>query len=407
MQKTHKLVVIGGGAAGFFAAITAAENNPHLKVTILEQGIDVLGKVRISGGGRCNVTHACFDPKELIKFYPRGSKELLGSFYRFDCASTVDWFTQKGVALKTENDGRIFPVSDDSATIIDCLMQSAKQLGITILKQAKVIRFETKPSLRIFFNEACLEVDYILVASGSNPTLWKLLEKAGHSILTPVPSLFTFTIKDELIKGLEGISLPDCTVKISNTKYEARGPVLITHWGLSGPGILKLSAFAAIELAAYNYQFPVYVNWINREKEDATNILAEAKIQHAKKNIGNFSPFDIPSRFWNSLLNILSINPSKKYADTTKEELQKIAVTLTTCLLNVSGKSTHKEEFVTAGGIALKEVDFKTMESKIVPGLFFSGEVLDIDAVTGGFNFQAAWTTGYIAGSSIAEKSLA
>ncbi len=403
MIKKRKLIVIGGGAAGFFGAITAAENNPELHIIILEQGNEVLGKVKISGGGRCNVTHACFDVKELIKFYPRGSKELLGSFYRFNCENTVDWFEGRGIDLKTEEDGRIFPVTDDSQTIVDCLVDEANRLGIKIIRQAKVMHVEMGMPFTVMCNNEKLTADQLLIASGSNPTIWRAL-KDSHNIIPPVPSLFSFHIKNELLKELEGISFKNVTVRLNNTKIETGGPMLITHWGLSGPAILKLSAFAAIELAALNYQFSITVNWINSKTDTVKEILSQAKLQQSKKNAGNFVPFEIPGRFWKRILLILKIDEGKKYADLTGDEIGKISTLLTQCNLEVNGKSTNKEEFVTAGGISLKEVDFKTMESKNVPGLYFAGEVLNIDGVTGGFNFQAAWTTGYIAGNSIADS---
>ncbi|MDB5228546.1 MAG: hypothetical protein JWN78_2739 [Bacteroidota bacterium] len=405
MIKKKKLVVIGGGAAGFFGAISAAESNPDLDIIILEQGNEVLGKVKISGGGRCNVTHACFDVKELIKFYPRGSKELLSPFYHFSCENTVDWFEQRGINLKTEEDGRIFPVTDDSQTIVDCLVNEAQRLGVKIVKQAKVMNIETGSPFKVMCNDEELTADQLLIASGSNPTIWRAL-KNTHTIITPVPSLFSFHIKNDLLKELEGISFKNVTVRLNNSKIETAGPMLITHRGLSGPAILKLSAFAAIELAAVNYKFSISVNWINIQTDKAKDILLQTKLQQSKKNAGNFVPFEIPARFWKRILGILKIEETKKYADLSGDETSKISALLTNYVLEVNGKSTNKEEFVTAGGISLKEVDFKTMESKIIPGLYFAGEVLNIDGVTGGFNFQSAWTTGYIAGNSIADLDL-
>jgi predicted Rossmann fold flavoprotein len=404
MQNKKTLVVIGGGAAGFFAAIKAAEQNPNLNVVILEQGNEVLGKVKISGGGRCNVTHACFDVKELIKFYPRGSKELLGPFYRFSCEHTVEWFENRNVKLKTEEDGRMFPVSNLSQTIIDCLVEQTKALNIDIIKQAKVMRVDLQDIFHVYYNEKNIPADFLLMASGSNNTIWNLLKIMGHEIIPPVPSLFTFNIKSELINGLEGITISSIQCNIIDTKISTHGAVLITHTGLSGPAILKLSAFGARLLHEINYQFNLKINWINQTTDEALQHLKNEKENQAKKQLSNFSPFDIPNRFWLKVLETNKIKANKLVADLNKNELQQIAHTLTQTILKVHSKNTNKEEFVTAGGIALKEVDFKTMESKLIPNLFFAGEVLNIDAVTGGFNFQAAWTTGFIAGESIAGK---
>lgn len=405
MQIKKILAVIGGGAAGFFAAITAAENNPDLKVIILEQGNEVLGKVKISGGGRCNVTHACFDVKELVKFYPRGHKELLGPFYRFNTEHTIQWFEYRGVELKTEADGRMFPVSDSSQSIMDCLIETATAYDIKIIKQAKVMRLDVADSFQIYFNDRALNADYLLIASGSSNTIWQQLKKLGHEIIEPVPSLFTFNIRHELIKGLEGISFQQVSLSLKEAKIETQGALLITHTGLSGPAILKLSAFAARLLNEKKYQFELMINWIDSSTDEAMLRLKSEKDIQAKRQASNFSPFELPQRFWLKVLEVNGIPANKLVADLSRNELQNIANALTKCVLKVHSKNTNKEEFVTAGGISLKEVDFKTMESKLIPNLFFAGEVLDIDAVTGGFNFQAAWTTGFIAGSSLAEKA--
>lgn len=405
MQIKKILAVIGGGAAGFFAAITAAENNPDLKVIILEQGNEVLGKVKISGGGRCNVTHACFDVKELVKFYPRGHKELLGPFYRFNTEHTIQWFEYRGVELKTEADGRMFPVSDSSQSIMDCLIETATAYDIKIIKQAKVMRLDVADSFQIYFNDRELKADYLLIASGSSNTIWQQLKKLGHEIIEPVPSLFTFNIRHELIKGLEGISFQQVSLSLKEAKIETQGALLITHTGLSGPAILKLSAFAARLLNEKKYQFELMINWIDSSTDEAMLRLKSEKDIQAKRQASNFSPFELPQRFWLKVLEVNGIPANKLVADLSRNELQNIANALTKCVLKVHSKNTNKEEFVTAGGISLKEADFKTMESKLIPNLFFAGEVLNIDAVTGGFNFQAAWTTGFIAGSSLAEKA--
>ena len=407
MNIPKKLVVIGGGAAGFFGAIKAAESNPNLVVTILEQGNDILGKVLISGGGRCNVTNACLEPSELVKFYPRGEKELLAPFMQFNCQHTMQWFEQRNVKLKIEADGRIFPISNRSQTIIDCLYNTAIENNITIIKQAKVFTIQKEDSFIISYNKnEELTADYLLVTSGSSQLIWQLLENLGHTIVKPVPSLFTFNSKAEILKGLEGIVLKDTIVKINQEKITQSGAILITHTGLSGPAILKLSAFAAHALFDCNYQFQLLINWINETNQDCLEFFKQQKSIHHKKQLKNFNIYELPNRFWLKVLEVNKINIEKIAADLSKQEIQQIATTLTQTIIEVISKNTNKEEFVTAGGIHLKEINFKTMESKKIPNLYFAGEVMNIDAVTGCFNFQAAWTTSYIAGSSIAINSL-
>ena len=407
MNIPKKLVVIGGGAAGFFGAIKAAESNPNLVVTILEQGNDILGKVLISGGGRCNVTNACLEPSELVKFYPRGEKELLAPFMQFNCQHTMQWFEQRNVKLKIEADGRIFPISNRSQTIIDCLYNTAIENNITIIKQAKVFTIQKEDSFIISYNKnEELTADYLLVTSGSSQLIWQLLENLGHTIVKPVPSLFTFNSKAEILKGLEGIVLKDTIVKINQEKITQSGAILITHTCLSGPAILKLSAFAAHALFDCNYQFQLLINWINETYQDCLEFIKQQKTIHHKKQLKNFNIYELPNRFWLKVLEVNKINIEKIAADLSKQEIQQIATTLTQTIIEVISKNTNKEEFVTAGGVHLKEIHFKTMESKKIPNLYFAGEVMNIDAVTGGFNFQAAWTTSYIAGSSIAINSL-
>ncbi|MBP6660853.1 MAG: NAD(P)/FAD-dependent oxidoreductase [Chitinophagales bacterium] len=403
MENRKKLVIVGGGAAGFMAAITLAEAQQNIDIIILEQGNEVLGKVRISGGGRCNVTHACYDVKELVKFYPRGNKELLSPFFQFNCEHTIDFFESKNVTLKTEDDGRIFPTTDDSMTIVNCLKNEATKLGIKIILQAKVMQISIAEKFEINYNNTILKADYLLIASGSNNTIWNSLKSLKHTIIEPVPSLFTFNTKNNLFRELSGISVPNTQIKIKETSIETTGILLITHTGLSGPVILKLSAFGARFLAEKNYQFSILINWINESKDKAINELNAIKIEHSKKAIQNFSPYKLANRFWKNCLLELNIDTDKQWANLNKNELHSIADFLTNCEINIQSKSTNKDEFVTAGGVALNEVDFKTMQSKIVPNLYFAGEVLDIDAVTGGFNFQAAWTTGFIAGNNIGE----
>ncbi len=400
-----KVVVVGAGAAGFFAAINCAEKNPDYQVTILEKSPKFLAKVKISGGGRCNVTHACFEARQLAKNYPRGEKQLTGPFTRFNPTHTIDWFESRGVELKTEEDGRMFPASNTSQTIVNCFWNEARRLGIKVEMQCgveSIARAGDKWSLET--SSGYISADAVIVTTGGTLQVWKLLQRLGHTIVEPVPSLFTFNIKDERIKGLEGVSVPNAQVKIKDSKLSAEGPLLITHWGLSGPGVLKLSAWGARELAAINYQFDIEVNWLGTK---TTSQLIEAlknyKQQHPKQTIGKNNLFGIPMRLWLSLLTASAgvVVLNQNFADLSNKTIESIATMLTASQFKVNGKSTFKEEFVTAGGVDLNEVDFKTMQSKLFPNLYFAGEVLDIDAVTGGFNFQAAWTTAWIAAQSV------
>ncbi len=400
---------MGGGAAGFFAAIEAAKKAPDARIAILERGKEVLQKVKISGGGRCNLTHACFDPTELIQFYPRGSKELLGPFHRFAPGDTLDWFESRGVATKIEADGRVFPQSDLSQSVISCLSYEARKLGIQVLLQQNV-RSITPPSqsASLWKITTALQTQFqaslLMLASGSNPTVWKLAKALGHKLVDPVPSLFTFNIKHPILKGLQGLSIPMTYLHIPQTKLQAQGPALITHWGLSGPGILRLSAWGARILHQKGYQFPIEINWLG---EPSTDRVKEKLFQHkqhnSRKRLSSPNALSVPHRLWESIILHSKIQGSKRWADISSKELEKLTKILTETQFDVNGKSTFKEEFVTAGGIALKEVHFKRFESKIHPGLYFAGEVLDIDAITGGFNFQAAWTGGWIAGGAMAE----
>ena len=412
MNQNFDIIIVGGGAAGFFTAITIVEKNPKLKVAILERGSEVLSKVRISGGGRCNVTHACFEPNELVKYYPRGEKELRGPFHQFGVGDTVEWFNNHGVELKIEEDGRMFPVSNSSQTIIDCFLKATDKLGIKVLTGQSV--------QSIFKKDDCWKIDtqnenYIteklILATGSNPKIWGMLQTFDHAIVNPVPSLFTFNIKDPRIAELPGVSAM-VSVKVKDTKLASTGPLLITHWGMSGPAILKLSAWGARILFEKNYQFTIVVNWLNDvDTDDAEKILKDLKQVHAKKGVSNKSPFDLPSgqygstrlsnRLWESLVLASNISSATKWADLSKIQLQNLANQLTNSSFQVNGKSTFKEEFVTAGGIDLKGINFKTMESKLHNNLYFAGEIVNIDAVTGGFNFQNAWTTGFILAKSL------
>lgn len=404
-------LVIGGGAAGFFAAIRAAECNPSVKVIILEKGRDVLQKVKVSGGGRCNVTHACFDPRELVKNYPRGSKALHGPFSRFQPGDTIGWFEQRGVKLKIEEDGRMFPVTDSSQTIINCLLHAAEKAGVKVLTGENVQQISPSTSPGGAWSVASqsgtvFQTKKLLIATGSSPRIWELIRVLGHSIVPAVPSLFTFNIKDPRIAGLMGLSVPSATVQVLGEKLKATGPLLITHWGMSGPGILRLSAWGARILAEKNYKFDIEINWKNSTVEELVEEMNDMKLASPKKFIAAQCPFPtLPRRLWESLVAASGIPSDLRWADLSKEKLRKLATELGAGRYQVNGKSTFKEEFVTAGGVDLDEVNFKNFESKIHPGLHFAGEVLDIDAITGGFNFQAAWTGGWLVGSSVNETA--
>jgi len=402
MNQNFDIIIVGGGAAGFFTAINIVEKNPKLKVAILERGSEVLSKVRISGGGRCNVTHACFEPNELVKFYPRGEKELRGPFHQFCSGDTVEWFSNHGVELKIEDDGRMFPVSNSSQTIIDCFLQATQKLGITVLTGQSVQSIFKKDNFwKIETQNENYITEKLILATGSNPKIWEMLQTFGHAIVNPVPSLFTFNIKDTRIKELPGVSAI-VSIKVKDSKLTSTGPLLITHWGMSGPAILKLSAWGARILFEKNYQFTIFVNWLNDiDTDDAEKILKDLKQEHAKKAVSKKSPFDFPNRLWESLVLASNIQEETKWADLSKIQLQNLANQLTNSSFQVNGKSTFKEEFVTAGGIDLKEINFKTMESKLHKNLYFAGEIVNIDAVTGGFNFQNAWTSGFILANAL------
>ncbi len=406
ITATHKnIIIIGGGAAGFFTAINCAISCPDASILILERGKDVLTKVRISGGGRCNVTHAEFVPKELSKKYPRGEKELLGPFHTFMTGDTIAWFEERGVDLKIEEDGRMFPVSNTSTTIIDCFLKEANHYGIDVYKNHSVQKIEKQEeNWFIETSKNNFTCDTLVMATGSNPKVWKLLKHLGHTITPAVPSLFTFNSKDTRIKDLMGLS-KEASVEIVGTKLRSEGPLLITHWGLSGPGILKLSAWGARELAAMNYHFTIKVNWLLYESsEDVLKKLQAFKHAFAKQSPHTYAQFDIPKRLWQSLLTASGITEITKWADLTKQQLVSLSNELTEGLYEIKGKSTFKEEFVTAGGVDLKEIHFKTFESKIHQHLYLAGEVLNIDAITGGFNFQNAWTGGYMISQAIVNK---
>lgn len=414
MNKTvdFDVIIIGGGAAGFFAAINLANERPDYQIVILERGMEVLSKVRISGGGRCNVTHAAFVPNELVKNYPRGEKELKGPFHTFCAGDTIDFFEKRGITLKIEEDGRMFPVTDSSETIVDCFTKEAEKLGVKVYTGFSVKNFKYENEhWQIESNDNSLRCDKLLVCTGSNPKIWGLLEKVGHTIVPPVPSLFTFNCKDARIKGLAGVST-HASVKViatlqknvkSNQHFIAEGPLLITHWGMSGPAILKLSAWAARELSACNYHFSIEVNWLsNSSFEECFLALQEFRREMSKKRVGVSKAFELPKRLWSSLVKFCGVVEEKRWADMTNNDLKCLAEALIRSTFQIRGKSTFKEEFVTAGGVALNEIDFRTYQSKKHPELYLAGEVINVDAVTGGFNFQNAWTGAYIAAKSMA-----
>jgi predicted Rossmann fold flavoprotein len=403
------IIIAGGGAAGFFAAIACKESNRSARVVLLEKSPELLAKVTISGGGRCNATHACFDPKILSTRYPRGGRELIGPFHRWQPRDTVEWFESRGVKLKTEPDGRMFPVTDKSSTIVSCLVREAENAGVEIRTQcgvAEATRREGGGFHLVLTDKQQMDCEGLLIATGGNQNSigHEIASSLGHEITPLVPSLFTFNIKDHRLEGLPGISVPNAEVEAPGTGLRQTGPVLITHWGLSGPAILKLSAWGARAFADRNYEFDLTVNWLSAIKRPALMAkLGETRSANQAKQIGAFSPVEIPSRLWKSLAAGAGVKPETKWASVSNQDIDRIADALHACRFRVSGKSMFKDEFVTCGGVNLREVDFRTMESKLCPGLYFAGEVLDIDGVTGGFNFQAAWTTGWIAGHAMAE----
>jgi len=405
-MNKKKLVVIGGGAAGFFCAVNAARLNPLLQVIILERSNKLLGKVRISGGGRCNVTHACYSIAEMIKKYPRGSSFLKKAFHHFFTADTIAWFEERGVKLKTEPDGRMFPVTDSSQTIIDCLMKEANRYGVEILMNREAVKLSTMNGKWLVFlkTQEVIEADFICIASGGypRPIQYDWVIKTGHHIEDPVPSLFTFNMPGNDIIALMGVSVENVTVKIIGTKLGEDGPLLITHWGMSGPAILKLSAWGARELAKCNWQFTIIINWVPEFNENSLRLkFQKLRFELASQKIINRNPFALPNRLWEYLVKKSGVKEELRWADLPAAAQNKLIKNLCAGQYAVNGKTTFKEEFVTAGGVALNEIDFNTMQSKKHPGLFFAGEIIDVDGITGGFNFQNAWTTGWIAATAI------
>lgn len=400
----EKIAIIGGGAAGYFLAANLGKDLGKQTV-IFEQAQSPLQKVRISGGGRCNVTHACFDPLDLVEFYPRGKKELLSVFYQFQPGDTMAWFEDKGVDLKIEDDNRIFPVSNSSLSIIECLLKEVEKnkVKVNFSDGVKSIN-KIENGYELETNSGIHQFEKVIVTTGSTPKFWKNLKSLGHKIIEPVPSLFTFNCKDPRIDGLMGISFETAEVKIKSDKLEAEGALLITHWGFSGPAILRLSAWGALALKQRSYKFDVEINFIQQSKEDVISLLNDKKNYDAKKSIYKYNPFDFPKRFWLSILSYCKIKEDLVFADLSKKHIDAIATELTEATYAINGKSTFKDEFVTAGGVDLKEVNFQTMESKLNPNLFFAGEVLNIDAITGGFNFQACWSEAFVISNKLKIK---
>lgn len=406
MNKT--LVVVGGGAAGFFCAINAARLRPDLKVILLEKTNKLLSKVRISGGGRCNVTHACFDVRELSTRYPRGTHFVRKAFHRFFTENTIEWFAARGVQLKTESDGRMFPVTDNSQTIVECLLREASRYNIDIRMQTAVEELTITEAAQFLLTtdkKQSLTADYVCIACGGYPksSMFDWLRAIGHTIEEPVPSLFTFNVPHHPITALMGVSVPDARVRISGSKLEQTGPVLITHWGFSGPAILRTSAWGARDLQQMNYHFTCQINWLGDKQE---HLLREEFQQYrherAAQKLVNKNPWQLPQRLWEFMLQQCEISPDTRWADLPARAQNKLIKELVNSEFSVTGKTTFKEEFVTAGGIKLSEIDPQTMMSRKLPRLFFAGEIMDVDGITGGFNFQHAWTSGWIAAHSIA-----
>lgn len=401
-SKEWDVIFIGGGAASFFAAIRFAGLVPQARVVIVERGKEFLQKVKISGGGRCNVTNIIQEPRLLAAHYPRGSRALIGPFHTFNSLDTIQWFEKRHVKIKAEEDGRMFPTTNSSATIVDCLVKETKHLGIEIITRENIQSISRLPSggWKLVGNNTTYESRFIFMGSGSNSRVWDLLKELGLDIIPAVPSLFTFNIKDDMLASLPGISMPAARVSIPKLKLEATGPLLITHWGLSGPAVLRLSAWGARALFDVNYEFEIQVEWM--PDMEISSMITNAREVDGKKKVMAYSIPQMPNRLWKGLVSRSGINEEKRWADLNKTEIRQFQDQLTACSFSVKGKSTFKEEFVTAGGVSLKEIDFKHFRLKKMPDLYLAGEVIDIDGITGGFNFQAAWTGGWIAGTSMA-----
>lgn len=407
-MKYYDIIIVGGGAAGYFTAINAAINNPKLSIGIVEQSKEVLNKVRISGGGRCNVTHACYDPKLLTTYYPRGGKELLGPFHVFGPAQSVEWFSRHGVTLKTESDGRMFPVTDSSETIIQAFKTLVRKYDIDVILQVKVKDFlclgdAEGPRFEVMAENAKFSSNSLMFATGSSPFIWDLLHRKGYEVIAPVPSLFTFNLPKHPITKLMGLSVPKAVVRLQGSKITTEGPLLITHWGLSGPAVLKASAWGASYLDDKNYECQVIVDWL---PEISKQEILDLRNEWAKKKVMANPAFGLPSRLWQFFVKEAITDIEKNWASLSKTEMAAIVSSLKESNFQMKGKTTFKEEFVTAGGVALRQINFKTFESKLHPGLYIAGETLNIDAVTGGFNFQAAWTGGYIAAQAMTSSDI-
>ena len=399
MQK--QLVIIGGGASGFFCAVNAAKINPNLKIRIVEKQSKVLQKVKVSGGGRCNVTNGIAQASLLIQKYPRGKNFLKKSFKHFTTTDTINWFEERGVKLKTEIDGRVFPISDSSQSIIDCLLNEVSKYKIELKIQTEIVSVEKIKDQFILEtkNDQRIIADYLYIASGGFPKIeqYDWMKKLGHKIDAPVPSLFTFNIPKHPINNLMGVVVENAICKIVGTKLEEQGPVLVTHWGFSGPAILRLSAWGALELQQKNYDFTIIINWLGIKESELRSNWNDLRNKQSHLQLKNKNPFGLPTRLWDFILHENEIDEATKWSELPSKEQNKLIHTLTTHTFQVKGKTTFKEEFVTCGGVELNEVDADTMQSKLVPNLFFGGEILNIDGITGGFNFQNAWTCGFVA----------
>jgi predicted Rossmann fold flavoprotein len=401
-QSAYDLVVVGGGAAGFFGAINAAQTNPGLRIIILEKTSKLLSKVKVSGGGRCNVAHQCSSPSELAHHYPRGQRQLKNLFHKFQATDTIAWFEAQGVKLKTEEDGRMFPVTDNSQTIIDCFLLAAETLGVKIETNAEVEKIEKTGDTFLVHTNDVITAQKILIATGgyNKKESYHWLTNLGHEIVNPIPSLFTFNDPAKEFTHLMGVAVPNGEVKIAGTKFSQKGAVLITHWGLSGPAVIKLSAWAAVYLHQQHYVFTALVNWTGLPEIEVRNLLMKLK-QENKKIVFNATQFELPKRLWEFLCAKAGIEERKIWSELSNKQINRLVELLYACPFNIKGKTTFKEEFVTCGGVALSEIDLQTMESKKVQGLFFAGEVLNVDGETGGFNFQSAWSTAWVAAQAI------
>lgn len=401
MKECKKVAIIGAGAAGYFAALSAAQHHPNAEVTLYEKTAKVLSKVKISGGGRCNVTHNCNELSELLKAYPRGGRKLKSIFYQFNSKDTVNWFKERGVAIKAEADGRMFPVSDQSQTIIDCLAAAADKqtIRLELSTGVKALKQEKEKWIIVLANQERV-YDNVIVTTGGNPkrSSFDWLAQQGHKIIPPVPSLFTFNMPEENITALMGVVAPHGKVSIAGTKIKTEGPILVTHWGLSGPAVLKASAFGARILAEKKYCFDVQIGWVDQNPNELLSLFEKTVSVHPHKKIMNHNPLELPNRLWHYLLERTRIPQDRRWNELGLKNSRRLIEHLTNDLYKVNGKTTFKEEFVTCGGVSLSDVDLNTMESKKAKGLYFAGEVLDIDAITGGYNFQAAWSSGYVAG---------